>query len=160
MGMVGCVRSIPVRRGGRRARSGACGPFQSALGNVWFVRVLSAHSRCTLRVVGCVRSIHMSSRGRQVHLGAFDPFQCALRVVGCGWSIPARPGGCQVSSISVRPGVSSGAFGPFSCSMRGIGFVRVRLVHSIVPCGSFGCVRSIPVRPGDRRVRSVQFRTP
>ena len=76
-----------------------------------------------------------------VRSGAFGPFPCAMEIVGC------------VRSISVRPKVRSGAFGPFTRALGVVGFVRVRLVRS----GAFG---PFPLRPGGRRVRSVQFRTP
>ena len=44
--------------------------------------------------------------------------------------------------------------------MRGIRFVGARLVLSNEPWGSLGCVRSISVRPGVCRVRSVHSRAP
>ena len=63
----------------------------------------------------------------------------------------------------MRPGdrrVLSGALGPFPCALGVVRMVCVRSVHSRTPWGSLlsiGSVRSIPVLPGGRRVRSCAF---
>ena len=117
-----CVRSILVRPGGCRVRSGAFGPF-----------------RCALGVLGCVRSIPVHPRGRQVRSCAIGPFPYALGIVGCArvrsvhsrarwgssgsfvWvrSIPMRFGGRRVRS------------GPFALWV--VWFVRVLSAHSRAP---------------------------
>ena len=115
-----------------------------------------------------VRSIQVRHGDRRVHTGALGPFPCALGVVGF---VPVRsvhsraPCGSSgsfgyVRSIPVRPRVRPGAFRAFPHVLVVAGVVWVRLVHSSAPWGSFGCVRSIPVSPGDRSVRSVRFRVP
>ena len=45
----------------------------------------------------------------------------------------------------------------FPCAHGVVLLVRVRSVHSRAPWDSFGCVRCIPARHGDRRVRSRAF---
>ena len=66
----------------------------------------------------------------------------------CGQSIPVR--------LWDRPC----AFGPFPFTLGFLGFICVGTVHSRPPCVtscSFGCVRSIPVRPEGRRVAMPSF---
>ena len=137
LGIVGCERSISVCPEGRRVRSGAFGPFSSDLVVVGFVQVRSVHSCVpwgSAVSYGCVRSIPVSCGRRGVGLGVFGPFSCALEVVVL----------FQVRSVHSRF----------------VGMYQVRSVHSRTPwrsSGSFGSVRSIPVHPGGRQVRSGAF---
>ena len=110
-----CVRSIPVRPGGRWVLSGAFGSFPFALGVVGFVGVCSVHIHSPWGSSGsfmCVRSIAVRPCGLRVGSGAFvrfprslrvvgfppgafGSFPRALRIIGCVRSIPVRPGGSR-----------------------------------------------------------------
>ena len=136
-----CVRSIPVRPGGRRVRSGAISPFPCAMGVVGFHQVRSVHSRTSWRwswSFGSVPSISVLHWVRRVRSGAFAPFRAPWGSLGCIGSIPLCPT-----------------------------YRRVRSVHSRAPSGSsdsFVCILFIPVRPADRRalsrVLSAHYRAP
>ena len=106
LGVVGCVRSIPMCSRGRRVRSGAFGPFPYALGVVYGSSG-SVHSRSPWGLFGCFRPIPMRPGGRTVRR-----------------YIPVRPSGRRVRL---------GAFAPFPYAL---GVVSVRLFHSRVPWGS------------------------
>ena len=166
-----CVRFIAVRRGGRGLCSCAFAPFSCTLG---VVRVRFVHSRAPWDSFGCVRSIPvrpgdhtvhsrsplvssgscrcvwsipMLPRGPRVRLGAFSRFPCAL--VFAVWNRCVR----SIHMSYVLRRVRSSAFGPFPCALGIVVLVRERSVHSRAAWGSFGCIRPIPMRPGDRRVR-------
>ena len=163
-----CVRSIPVRPGGRRVRLCTFGPFPFAL---VFVRVRSVQFHASCVIVGCVRSIPVRTGGDRNRSGAFGPFPYALWVIECVWSNNVFPWGRWLRSFAFGPftlGVVGSvhsragrfvricAIGPFLCALGVVGFVCVRSVHSRAPWGSsctFECGRSILVRPAGRRVR-------
>ena len=164
LGVIVCVRSIPVRRGGLWLRSVLSRVPWGSYGSLVFVR--------SIPVRPGVRS------------GTFGPFPCALRdggvrsihsrapwglsgSFGCIRHIPVRPGCRRVRSVhSICPGI--------------VRFVRVRSVHSYAPWGVLVFVRvlsvdsrapyrssclfwychPIPVRPGAHGVGWVQFHSP
>ena len=118
-----------MRPDGRRVRSGAFGPFPSALVVDGFVQVRSIPSRqlwesgvfpSALGVVVLVRVRSVHSRAPWfgwVPSCTFDPLSCAHWVV-----VLVR----VHRYIPVRPGVRSCTFGPFKCAMGIVGFIRVR----------------------------------
>ena len=133
------VRSIPVRPGSRRGRSGAFGRFVCALRIAMFFRVLSAHSRalcgsCSVNFraplgsspsSGCFLSIPVRpGYGRlcYVHFhsawGSSGSFGSILVLVGSVRSVP--------KSHLIR----SGTLGPFTCTLVILGCVRSILVHA------------------------------
>ena len=125
-GLIGCVRSIPVRPRVCRGRSGPFVHYRAPWG--------SSHS------FGCVRSIPVRLSGRRFCSGAFAPFPYALGVVRV-YSVPVCLGDPSVRSIHSRapwvssrslgcvlsiPGgrlVLSGAFSPFPCALGVVGCV-------------------------------------
>ena len=175
----GCVRSIPVRPGGRWVISGAFGSFPCALGFVGFVGVRSVHTRepWGWRVRSCAFGSYPCAIGWRVRSCAFGPLPCDLVVFVFVWERSVDSLAPWVSSGSfecvrstpVVPGFRSGTFGQFPYAVEVVGAVLICSVHSRAPwvvSGSFGlfritpvrpCVRSIPVRPGGRRVRSGDF---
>ena len=163
-----CVRSIPVRHGGPRVLLRALGPFPCALGVVGFFRACSVHSsapRVSSGSIPYVRSIPMRHGGRQVRSGAFVPFPYALGVVGflrvCSVHFHARWGSSGsircVSSNLLHPGAGPVLSSAFPCFLGVVLLVCVRSVHSRAPRVSLVCVRSIPLRPGGRQLRSCAF---
>ena len=163
-----CVRSIPVRPGGRRIysggfdilplhdgarriNSGAFGPFPYALGLVELIQVRSVRSRAPWLSTGSfwfVRCIPVRSWRRRVYLGSFVSFICVLGVV---WFISMRPWCRQFRS---------GAFGALQWALGVVGCVLVPSGHFRAPWGWSGSsrfFRSIPVRPSGRRVHSGVF---
>ena len=124
-GSLGCVRSIPVRPGGRWVRSvHSCAPLGS-----------SGSFRC-------VPSIPVCPGGRLFPSFTFCPFPCALGVVRF---IPVR---------SVHYAASWGSFGAFSCALGVVGFGQVHYRALWGSPGSLVCVLSFAVCPGGRGIHS------
>ena len=113
-----CVRSIPVRHGGRGVRSCAFAPFPCAHVVAGFVRVRSVDSRLPWGSSGslmCLSSVPVYPSSRRVRSCAFAPIPCAT-----GWSASFS---C-VQFIPVRPWVCSGTFAPLSCALEIVRYVR------------------------------------
>ena len=124
--------------------------------------VLSCTPSVSSGTFGCIRSIAMHPGSCMVRSGAFRPFSAASRAPWrlsvSFWCVPFASWGCKFVS---------GGLGTFPCALGVVGFVRsipvrlgglrVRSLHSSTPWESLKFVWSIPVRPVFRRGRSGAF---